>query len=293
MRDPRAALRFVRGVSRGLRMGRFLPAHAPSHLPGAPGGSRTVALAARGARSSGTTAWVRTEHGLRVEGLDRGIDLLHLSDVHLRGPGPSLDALCALLRQESADLVVITGDLVTRGWSKDAVACFLSALPDAPLGRFAILGNWEHWSGVRAGPWRRLLAGHGVQLLVDEVAGAGPLRVLGTDDMLAGSPDLRRLRDQLTAASAPTLVLSHSPALFPALARRGARLVLSGHSHGGQVDLPLLGPLWVPRGTGGYVAGWYREAGAHLFVHRGVGWSIAPLRLGCPPELAHIHLRPG
>ena len=69
-------------------------------------------------------------------------------------------------------------------------------------------------------------------------------------------------------------------------------LVLAGHSHGGQVRVPGLGALWVPRGTGPYVAGWYEQDGSHLFVSRGAGWSIAPLRWGCPAEIALLELRP-
>ncbi|RME29001.1 MAG: hypothetical protein D6798_01100, partial [Deltaproteobacteria bacterium] len=290
---PREIWRFVRGVSRGLRMGHLFPAHAASRQPGAPGGSHAEPAEPGRAFGGGTPAVWRSHHRLPVDRLVRAVDILHLSDVHLRTPDRSLARLAALLSGETADLVVITGDLVTRGWSESSVRTFLDALPAAPLGRFAILGNWEHWSGVRIGPWRRLLAAHDVQLLVDEAAECGPITVVGTDDVVAGSPDLRRIGSLLAAASSPTVVLSHSPALFPALAAAGARRVLAGHSHGGQVHLPLLGPLWVPRGTDGYVAGWYHEAGADLFVHRGLGWSIAPLRLHCPPELACLHLLPG
>ncbi len=68
--------------------------------------------------------------------------------------------------------------------------------------------------------------------------------------------------------------------------------MLSGHSHGGQFRLPGVGALFVPRATGAYVAGWYEQDGTHLFVNRGIGWSIAPLRLWCPPELAEIQLVP-
>ncbi len=291
-----AAWRFVSGVSRGLRMGAFFPPGGRKPGSPAPGGSTEQPHPASVQDARGIARFARTDHHIDLPGLARPLTLLHLSDVHLRGPQPWVDQLCAALAQEDADLVLLTGDLVTRGWSPAVVGRFLDALPSPPLGRFAVMGNWEHWAGARAPDWPALLADHGVRLLDDEILDLGPLRLAGSDDLLAGSPDAAGLRARLAdhpEDGPPTVVMTHSPGMFPALRGPGADLVLSGHSHGGQVRVPGLGALWVPRGTGPYVAGWYQEAGSALFVHRGVGWSIAPLRLGCPPELARIHLRPG
>lgn len=282
--DPRPAWRFVRGVSRGLRMGAFFPPEGRRPGAAAPLGSEEWPLPS-------PAGMVRSHHRLPVVGLTRPLTLLHLSDVHLRRSSPWVAALCAALRGLSADLVLLTGDVVTRGWQEAAVRAFLEALPPARLGRFAVMGNWEHWSGAHPASWGALLAAHGVRLLRDEVVDTGPLRLAGTEDLLAGVSDPRALRARLPPGP-PTVVLSHSPGMFPALAGPGVSLVLSGHSHGGQVRIPGLGALWVPRGTGPYVAGWYERQGTALFVSRGVGWSIAPVRTGCPPELAEITLSP-
>lgn len=281
---------FVRGVSRGLRLGAFFPPDGRQPGALAPGGSHQVALPPRsGADLAG--GLVRSHHAFPLAGLPTAVRLLHLTDVHLRGPAPWVTHLCETVAAVQTDLVLLTGDIVTRGWQEATVRTFLEALPDAPLGRFAVMGNWEHWADAAPTRWGRLLAEHGVTLLRDEAVALGPLQLGGTDDLLAGVPDLARLRRSLSPGR-PTVVMTHSPAMFQSLAGRGVDLVLSGHSHGGQVRLPALGALWVPRGTGPYVAGWYRHRDSWLFVSRGVGWSIAPVRLDCAPELVEIVLSP-
>lgn len=289
----RAALRYVRGVSRGVARGHIFPAEGRLRPEPAPGGSddppvRLGPLAR--AREEGQR-FTAPLHTLPVPGLDAPVELLQVSDVHLRGEGPWLDALIEALRAQTPDLIVLTGDVVAREWRPEAVERFLAALPPARLGRFAIMGNWEYWA--KAGPelWRPTLERHGVRLLIDEVVDLGPLVLAGTDDYLAGQPDLSRTVDALPPGR-PAVVLTHSPGFFPRLVRPDVRLVLAGHSHAGQLRLPALGSLWVPKGTGSYISGWYRQGDTWLYVSRGVGWSIAPVRMWCPPELARIRLVP-
>ncbi len=230
------------------------------------------------------------EHTLEMPGLDRPISLLQLSDVHLREADRRLDRLVAALAGLTPDAVVLTGDVATRGWTLDAVDRLLGALPDAPLGRFAVMGNWEYWGDAPPERWRPVLARHGVRLLMDEVVHIAGVALAGTDDFYAGEPDAQAVLTRL--AGRPAVVLSHSPGLFDDLARDGVRLVLSGHTHGGQVILPALGAFFVPKGSGAYVAGWYRREHAWLYVSVGLGWSIAPYRRRCPPELVLHHLVP-
>ncbi len=295
LQQARDAWTFVRGVSRGVRKGDLFPAAGRRSPAAAPGGTvETETAGGVWRRLREEVGWfVQSEHRIELPGLTAPLRVLHLTDVHLRAEGPWLDALCARLEAlPSPDLVLLTGDIVTRGWTEAAVLRFLGALPAARLGRFAILGNWEWWAGAPPIRWRPLLEGAGVRLLVNEVVDLGALILGGTDDHLAGKVDLHAFRAILPLGR-PTVVMTHSPAAFAALAGPPVHLVLAGHSHAGQLRLPMLGAMWVPKGTDQWIAGWYEAEGSHLYVGRGLGWSIAPVRLRCPPELALIHLLPG
>lgn len=287
------SLRFVRGIARAVRRGHPFPPESRRTPAPAPGGS-----ASPGPRGGALARlWtekdqlLRTEHRLPWPGLERPLVLMHLSDTHLRGPDAWLDRLCAAVRAERPDLIALTGDVITRGWQPAAVEQLLRALPPAPLGAFAVMGNWEYWGGASPAPWAERLAGLGVRLLHNTWAPVGPLSLVGVDDLLAGEPAVDAALAGLPP-DRPAVVMTHSPAMFRVLQRPPVRLVLSGHSHAGQVRIPGLGAPFVPLGTGPYVAGWYREAGVDLFVSRGLGWSVAPLRWYCPPELAMLRLEP-
>ena len=286
-----AWLGFLNNMRRAAGSGDLLPGRASA--AGAPGGSQHTRIrAALRLRLAQEHRWFQvTEHDVPLPGLTRPLSILHLTDVHLRERDDALTELCRQLRGLHPDLVLITGDVVTRGWQQDAVDTFLGALPPAPLGRFAVMGNWEYWSKAKPERWGPILAGHGVRLLREEVCDLGPISLAGTDDHWAGTPEPERLLAQLPPDK-PAVVMTHSPDIVPRLIHPQIGLVLAGHSHGGQVRLPGLGAVWTPRGTGAYIGGWYQDGGRSLFVSRGLGWSVAPVRLFCPPELAWIRLSP-
>lgn len=280
----------MRGVSRAVRRGDTFPAAGRLPPRPAPGGSRVLpdGLPLRNQLDD----FEQTEHVVPLAGLRREIRVLHLSDVHLRGPSPWVDRLCAQLAPLAPDLVVLTGDVVTRGWQEPVADRFLATLPRAPLGRFAVIGNWEVWGGTPRERWEPFLARHGIPLLHDRWVDLGDLVLVGTDDLLSGSPDVEAALAGVPA-DRPVVALTHSPGLFPRLARPPVKLVLAGHTHAGQVRLPRLGPFFLPRASGPYPWAWYEQDGVHLFVSRGVGWSVAPVRWRCRPELAWVRMVPG
>ena len=288
--NPATALRYLRGITRGVRRGATFPAASRVPAAAAPLGTRVVDSTA--SRFNQLVAWETVEHGAAIPGLREPLRVLQLTDVHIRQADAALDSLCERISRIEADLVVLTGDVVTRGWSREAADRFLAAIPPARLGCHAIMGNWEYWAQAPPVTWRYVLSRHRIPLLLDESVNLGPLQLVGTDDALAGSPDLDRAFAGVDLAR-PTLVLTHSPALFDAIARPGVPLVLAGHTHGGQVRLSKLGSLFLPRGSGAYPAGWYSRGDSHLFVSRGLGWSVAPVRLSCRPEIAVLRLEPG
>jgi uncharacterized protein len=221
--------------------------------------------------------------------------IVHLSDLHTAGIGFRERRMFDRLAAASPDIIVVTGDVLTTGRRRDvspaeqrAVQEVLSKL-QAPLGVFAVPGNWEYWRGLQDPT--PLFAGAGVRLLRnDAVEIRRGLWIVGVDDACAGRTDVEAAFAGVPA-DATVIALMHSPSPFPRVAAR-APLVLAGHSHGGQVRLPFLGALWLPPETGPFVQGWYTSGSSRLYVSRGVGTSIFRLRFLCRPEIAVIDVRP-
>jgi len=284
------ARHLARGTYLAMKIGYLFPRGSRIPAVEAPGGSRERRLDEVG-RLREVGAFTHSFHRLSVPGLQRPIRILQLSDLHLRRRSRWVERLAEHAAGFRPDLLVLTGDVITIYWERECVEYLLRALPPAPLGRFACMGNWEHTGGAPVDAWRPLLAAHGVHLLYNEWTDLGPLALAATDDLMRGRPDIDAALSGIPLRQ-PTVVLSHSPALFPQLARPGVHLVLSGHAHGGQIRLPRAGSFFVPIGCDDYIAGWYREGDSHLFVSRGLGWSLAPVRWNCPPEIAEIELLP-
>ena len=229
-----------------------------------------------------------------------GVRVALLSDLHVGSPHWGLSQLHDLVLRTNAeepDLILLAGDYLINGvWfgehvEAEPIAVELAQLR-APLGVFAVLGNHDWWNN---GPKvRATFEAHGVTVLDDEVR---RLQFKGKSLCLLGVRDAtqrqRSARKELELAlpGMPLLVLMHEPDLFEDFDER-ATLTLAGHTHGGQVDLPLLGRRIVPSRFGPrYAAGHIVEGGRHLFVTTGVGTSIVPVRFRVPPEIALLTLR--
>jgi uncharacterized protein len=230
---------------------------------------------------------IEVTHQTFVGNIRKPLRIAHISDLHTHGFGPLERTLVILLRRENPDLIVITGDTVDGGTL--APARDLLANISAPLGVWVVRGNWERWTVDE--DERAFFNGLGAKFLDNTGALArDDLWIAGLDDPASGTPDLARAL-QGAPSDSFKLVLMHAPDYFAKVAGR-FDLALAGHTHGGQVVLPLYGPLWLPEGGRRYVRGFYSQNNSHLYVSRGVGTSIAPMRLGCRPELAIIELRP-
>ena len=229
-----------------------------------------------------------------------GLRVAFISDLHVGSPHWGLShvhELVSRVNAEQPDLILLGGDyLINDIWFGKHVEAELIGLAlgqlRAPLGVFAVLGNHDWWND---GPKvRAAFEAHGLTVLDDE---ARRIHYRGKSFCLLGLRDeterLRSARAELALAlpGMPLLVLTHEPDIFHDLDER-ATLTLAGHTHGGQVDLPLLGQRVVPSRFGSrYAAGHVVEAGRHLFVTTGVGTSIVPIRFRVPPEIALLTLR--
>lgn len=217
------------------------------------------------------------------------LKIAHLSDVHTRGLGRRERRMLAILEAEKPDLIVVTGDtLADHGGTYEDCRKVYEKL-HAPLGVWFVRGNWETWKPLRRE--RAFYDAVNVHLLVNANANVAPnVWLVGLDDPYTGTPRLNAALQGVPSA-AFKIALFHSPAYFDRAAGQ-VDLCLSGHTHGGQVRLPFLNPLWLPTGCGRFVEGWYEENGSKMYVSRGLGMSILPVRFYCRPELAFVTLAP-
>ena len=234
----------------------------------------------------------------------RQVTFVQVSDLHLQGVGAMHRRIAAGVTRLRPDFVVFTGDSVDREDGLPDLASFL-ALLDRATPKYAILGNWEHWGNVDLDALAATYRRANTRLLVNETvvhqAGGRSILVTGLDDLVGGRPDLTRALDGVFRRDAH-LLLAHCPAhrdqlwMAPPPKRievpdplpanpHEATLMLSGHTHGGQVNVLGWAPM-LPRGSGPYVRGWYRAGTLPLYVSRGIGTSVVPVRLGSVPEVA-------
>lgn len=225
--------------------------------------------------------------------------IVQLSDIHAAGPDMPPSRIADIVKQVNAlrpDLVVITGDFVsdrrlsTHHYDSAESVAPLGAL-SAPLGVYAVLGNHDHWRGDD--PIAPALRKAGITLLFNRVAAAGPILIAGLDDSWAGMPDLQGVdAERGRAPRRPAILITHNPDVFPMIPADYA-LVLAGHTHGGQIRLPLIGPLSTASAYGTrFVHGLIEEQGRRMIVSAGLGTSILPFRLGVPPEIVLVTLVP-
>lgn len=229
---------------------------------------------------------------------ERRIRVLLISDLHVAGPDMPPSRLARLvggMNALSPDLVLIAGDLVsdkklsTRRYALSEAVAPLAALK-APLGRIAVLGNHDHWRD--AAEATTALTALGITLLDNGAVAAGPLAVGGLDDAFTDHEDLPATLARLRALPGARILLSHSPDPFARLPA-DVPLMLAGHTHCGQIALPLVGRLATASDYGDrYACGLVREGGRTLVVGAGLGTSVMPLRLGARPDMWLIELGP-
>jgi len=223
-----------------------------------------------------------------------GLTIAHLSDLH-HGPCVPIGDVrraVALTNSVRPDLVALTGDFISDD-SIYASPC-ADALADlqARYGSFACLGNHDHWHGAQA--VIAALQGVGVCVLLNDAVPidghSKGMWIAGVDDMWEGLDDLERAMAGVPDG-APVILLAHEPEIADAAAAwPSIVLQLSGHSHGGQVRLPVYGAPIVPRYAERYPMGYYSVREMALYTSRGIGLVAPPVRLNCRPEIALITL---
>lgn len=223
--------------------------------------------------------------------------LVLMSDLHVAGPETPPSRLARVVAQVNAlhpDLVLIAGDFVTEKrtaatlYGADAAIAPLAALRPQ-IGTLAVMGNHDHWLDSRA--VHAALAKARITILDNRAVRVGPLAIGGVDDDSTHRADVAGTVAALGQRGGYAILLSHSPDIFPAVPG-SVPLVLAGHTHCGQIVLPLYGPLATASRHGTrFFCGVVREGGKRLVVTAGIGTSILPFRLGAPADLWVIELR--
>lgn len=231
--------------------------------------------------------------GVPVSGgrLGTALEVAFLSDLHagFYMGERELEALAERVSGLGPDLICLGGDLVdSRPAEVRLLDGFLRRLR-APLGVFAVLGNHEYYPARNVGEWIGFLEDRGVQVLVNRgqrvTFQGGSAWIAGVDDLTESEPDIEAaLRGRRW--DEPTLLLSHHPDLFIEAATHDVDLQLSGHTHGGQIRIKGWQPLVHTRF--GLHRGGFRHNGTHLYVGRGVGVTVAPVRIDAAPEIALV-----
>lgn len=212
--------------------------------------------------------------------LDRGIGMrfVHFSDFHYKGDARYAAEMVRTINDLAPEFVCFTGDLVEDKRFAPAALEFIRQIK-APV--YGSPGNHDYWSEAPFSEYEKAFTGTGGGWLVDRTV------VLNQHD----TEIIGMARGGKHALKPPKaswqILLLHYPAMTDLLGR-SFDLILSGHSHGGQVRLPLIGPLYLPQGVGRYDLGRFETQNGPLYVNAGIGTYHVPIRFNCAPEITVV-----
>jgi len=225
-----------------------------------------------------------------------GFRVVHLSDTH-HSPFTSLEHIkraVKIANRLKPDMFILTGDYVSHETEYIAPVAEVLGSLKSEFGTFACLGNHDHWTDGEL--VTQLLRGEGIRVLINEgfrFEARGAAFWLGAvDDHMAGEVDL----PAAMRGSFPDemkLLLAHNPIILRQAARAGVDLVLSGHTHGGQVKMKIREreKRILPRRK--LVSGLHERKDTQIYITRGIGTVVLPVRYQCPPEISLLELRCG
>ena len=231
------------------------------------------------------TRWIRVIHLVLSD--SPSLKLIHISDLHHKGDQKRLDKVVRLVNDIESNVVCFTGDLVEE--SRHLLPA-LAALERIRAPVFAVPGNWEHWAGIDLSLVDDSCRKTGGALLVNTSAQfRDNWVVVGVDDTSTGHGVIEKAFSAVEPDD-NVIFLTHSPTGIEMLDERRVALALAGHSHGGQVRLPLIGALFLPAGVGRYDKGYFETPYGPLYVNPGIGTWFVPVRFLCRPEITVVSL---
>ncbi|RSK26837.1 metallophosphoesterase [Bacillus sp. HMF5848] len=238
------------------------------------------------------------QHPLIQEGF-KNLTIVQFSDTHL-GHYYNIADLQHIINKINSfqpDIVFFTGDLI----DQPNVYTDANLIPEvlkqlnAPLGKFAVYGNHDH-GGYGTEIYEQVLEDSNFTLLVNETRSitlldGSTFNIVGIDDAMFKREDFTLATSKLNTNSY-SILLAHEPDVFEVAVNYSIDLQLSGHSHGGQIQIPFVGPLITPPQATTYYEGFYELKSAKLYVNRGLGTTRLPYRFLARPEITVFHFEP-
>jgi hypothetical protein len=222
-----------------------------------------------------------------------GFTILHLTDLHNKEFGKDQKNLLKLIRKQKYDVVAFTGDLVNKHDPKyGPLVRLLKGMGDKPL--YFVPGNHDWWTGFQS---LKYLEQAGAHVLLN---GAEKVEINGEYLWMVGVDDPYTGRDRLEPAlesvndTAPKVLLAHAPNIFPEATRLELDLVLVGHTHGGQIRIPIIGAIVVPGQElfPKWDYGLFKSGKTTMVINGGLGETSLPIRFNNRPEIVLIKLLP-
>ncbi|HEY9046921.1 MAG TPA: metallophosphoesterase [Ohtaekwangia sp.] len=223
------------------------------------------------------------------------IRIAQISDLHLHTIGSVHTKIANRVNSYKPDLIFFTGDSVDKAEYIDLLRDFMKLL-DAKVQKVAILGNWEYWGNIDLRKLRMIYSDYNCDLLINQSKQYSVrnkrISITGIDDFIGSHADYVAARDTYRDSDYH-IVLTHCPEHRDVIVQQQGKeridLILSGHTHGGQLNILGFTPF-KPPGSGKYLKGWYKESSPPLYVSKGIGTSILPVRLGARSEISMFNI---
>lgn len=228
--------------------------------------------------------WLRIKR-LNVSGEKASHRLVHITDIHYKGNRPYLEKVVEAVNSLSPDFVCFSGDLIEDAIHLEEALDILSSLKYPVYG---VPGNHDYWSGASFSQISQFCESTGGAWLVDQdtLTKDRQIQIIGATGNQLHLPPLQKNLKHLLLVHYPFFV-KQIEGLFN---QKSFNLVLAGHSHGGQVRLPLWGPIILPNRVGSYDLGLFQTKIGSLYVNPGIGTFLMPIRSLCRPEISLIEV---